>query len=81
MPFEDGDTLLLYTDGATEARSPDGDTYPFAERAAHLLVDDPAKYIGLLKADLLDFAGGQPHDDMALLYLLKEPGWVQAQVP
>jgi serine phosphatase RsbU (regulator of sigma subunit) len=68
-PFANGDSLLLYTDGATEARSPAGEMYPFAERAARLLADDPADCVARLGADLLSFTGGHPHDDVALLCL------------
>jgi Stage II sporulation protein E (SpoIIE) len=74
VPLHSGDALLFFTDGILEARSPDGVPYPFAERVAaialsDLALTDPAAFLDLLQADLLDYTAGPPEDDVTLLYL------------
>ncbi|MFI0900648.1 PP2C family protein-serine/threonine phosphatase [Streptomyces sp. NPDC020983] len=69
-----GDTVLLYTDGITEARDTAGDFYPLAGRlGAHLRAHpgptDPAPLLDWLQQDARDYAGGCTHDDAALLAL------------
>ena len=64
-----GDVLLLYTDGITEARSPDG---VFGEERLRGLV---ATCVGMdahaiadrIESAVLDFQEGNPRDDIALL--------------
>ncbi|MGH1555339.1 PP2C family protein-serine/threonine phosphatase [Streptomyces sp. L7] len=62
-------TLLLCTDGVTEARDPSGAFYPLEERAAAwgdvLPKDVPATVYG----DLRRHTAGMPRDDTALLVL------------
>jgi serine phosphatase RsbU (regulator of sigma subunit) len=82
-----GDSLLLYTDGVTEARDARGRLYPLAERAASLAsgraarqrarrpaADGPALLLEI-QADLLRHAGGTLADDatMALITVDGEP--------
>jgi sigma-B regulation protein RsbU (phosphoserine phosphatase) len=65
-----GDTLLLYTDGLTEGRH--GGEFYGDERLGELLarpVRSAAALVGALLADALDFQGGNPRDDIALLAL------------
>jgi len=73
-----GDSVLLYTDGVSEAHDSRGRLYPLAERAAVLSAQ--AKTAGapagegdrlpeLLRDDLLDHVGGALRDDATLLYL------------
>jgi serine phosphatase RsbU (regulator of sigma subunit) len=68
--FAPGDQLLIYTDGVSEARGPDGVFYPLHERV-HLLGDsDPEAALAALRADLRTYAGGgAPHDDAAMMLL------------
>lgn len=69
VDFGPGDQLLLYTDGVTEARNQQRAFYPLAERA-HLLRDaDPELALNALHDDLTQHAGGQLHDDAAMLLL------------
>ena len=68
-----GDSVLLYTDGVSEAYDTAGRPYPLAERAAALSVktkaakDDPLPE--LLRDDLLEHVGGDLRDDATLLHL------------
>jgi len=67
-----GETLVLYTDGVTEARSPDGDFFG-EDRLRHLLSScsgcDAATLAGRIKNVVLDFQEGYPRDDVAVLVL------------
>ncbi|MEV7122591.1 PP2C family protein-serine/threonine phosphatase [Kitasatospora griseola] len=73
-----GDTLLLYTDGLTEARAADGSFYPLLPRlaarlAAHPDDPDPAPLLAWLHRDARAFATGGADDDAALLALAWPP--------
>ncbi|HEY1820655.1 MAG TPA: PP2C family protein-serine/threonine phosphatase [Trebonia sp.] len=61
-----GDSVLLYTDGVSEAHDGQGRPYPLAERATALSGD---RLPELLRDDLLDHVGGDLRDDATLLYL------------
>ncbi|MGY0071579.1 PP2C family protein-serine/threonine phosphatase [Streptomyces sp. QTS137] len=80
LSFGDGDQLLLYTDGVTEARDADRAFYPLAEGFARHLYDDPARTVAALHEELLTHVGGRLHDDAALL-LLRKPGVPASAVP
>jgi serine phosphatase RsbU (regulator of sigma subunit) len=69
LPFADGDQLLLYTDGVTEARNQDRQFYPLAEGLARHVSNEPARTLTALHDELLDHVGGRLHDDAALLLL------------
>ncbi|MFI1396197.1 PP2C family protein-serine/threonine phosphatase [Streptomyces sp. NPDC020681] len=71
LPFADGDQLLLYTDGVTEARNHGREFYPLAEGLARHLSDEPARTLTALHDELLAHVGGRLHDDAALLLLHK----------
>jgi serine phosphatase RsbU (regulator of sigma subunit) len=63
-----GDSLLLYTDGVTEARDRQGRPYPLAERAAALAgTADGLALLQGIQADLLRHAGGTLADDATML--------------
>jgi len=73
-----GDSVLLYTDGVSEAHDPHGHPYPLAERAAALCAQTKTavgslgegnRLPELLRDDLLDHVGGALRDDATLLYL------------
>ncbi|MEY9894665.1 serine phosphatase RsbU (regulator of sigma subunit) [Catenulispora sp. MAP5-51] len=67
IPFDVDETLLLHTDGVTEARDSTGTFYPLAERAAHWADAAPEALVNHLRRDLLAYTGGQRDDDAALV--------------
>ncbi|GAA1905274.1 PP2C family protein-serine/threonine phosphatase [Streptantibioticus ferralitis] len=67
FPFEDGDLLLFYTDGVSEARDADGRFYPLRERAAAWTRCEPEELIRHLCADLLAHVDGHLGDDAAVV--------------
>jgi serine phosphatase RsbU (regulator of sigma subunit) len=69
LPFAEGDQLLLYTDGVTEARNQAREFYPLAEGLARHASDEPARTVTALHDELLAHVGGRLHDDAALLLL------------
>ena len=71
LAFADGDQLLLYTDGVTEARNHSREFYPLAEGLARHVSDEPACTLTALHDELLTHVGGRLHDDAALLLLRK----------
>jgi serine phosphatase RsbU (regulator of sigma subunit) len=80
LPFADGDQLLLYTDGVTEARDRGRAFYPLAEGFARHLSEEPVRTLGALHDELLAHVGGRLHDDAALL-LIRKPVTPEATVP
>ncbi|AWW36541.1 MULTISPECIES: PP2C family protein-serine/threonine phosphatase [Streptomyces] len=74
FPFRDGDRLILYTDGVTEARDPAGRFYPLAERVAVRAGHEPGPLVEAITADLRDHAGGRLRDDMAVVVAQRDPG-------
>jgi serine phosphatase RsbU (regulator of sigma subunit) len=66
-PLPDGATLLLYTDGVTEARDARGVFYDPVERLAGRLFPGPAELLDALVDDVRRYTGGGSSDDMALL--------------
>ncbi|MFH9864230.1 PP2C family protein-serine/threonine phosphatase [Streptomyces sp. NPDC017202] len=71
LPFTDGDQLLLYTDGVTEARDGDREFYPLHDGLARTLTDEPVRTLTALHDDLLAHVGGHLHDDAALILIRK----------
>ncbi|MFD7643534.1 PP2C family protein-serine/threonine phosphatase [Kitasatospora sp. NPDC059795] len=71
--FPPGSTLLLYTDGVTEARNRDAVFYPLPARAADLgLAATPREFLDRLRRDLLAYVGGRLLDDAALVAVGRE---------
>jgi serine phosphatase RsbU (regulator of sigma subunit) len=72
LRLEPGDTLVLYTDGVTEARSPEG-VFFGEDRLKNLVKDcvgpDAATVAGDIKDAVLEHRGGSPGDDVAILVL------------
>jgi serine phosphatase RsbU (regulator of sigma subunit) len=71
LPFADGDQLLLYTDGVTEARDRGRAFYPLGEGLARHACEEPSRTLDALHAELLAHVGGRLHDDAALLLIRK----------
>ncbi|MEV7522733.1 PP2C family protein-serine/threonine phosphatase [Streptomyces sp. NPDC091371] len=65
--FPEGATLLLYTDGLTEARNVAGDFYDPAARLRGRIFPGPEELLGALSSDVRRHTGGGATDDMALL--------------
>ncbi len=64
-----GDTLLVYTDGVTEARDRAGVFYPFTDRLRQWAAEPPDALIDAVRADLLQHAGPRLTDDVAVVAL------------
>lgn len=65
--LEEGDTLLLYTDGVTEARS---GRELYGERRLRAVAEQhvgSSRLAEVVLADVLDFQSGSPRDDVAML--------------
>ncbi len=76
-PLEPGDRVILYSDGVTEARNPDGALYGADRlRAAAAKCDGGAAALGqAILADVRAFASGRPpSDDLTLVCLARTDG-------
>lgn len=72
--FVEGDTLLLYTDGVTEARNRAGEFYALHDRLAawtSLPLDD---LLAALEADLRDHVGARLADDVVVVAIRHTAG-------
>ncbi|MEV6992656.1 PP2C family protein-serine/threonine phosphatase [Streptomyces sp. NPDC093228] len=67
VAFGPGDTLLLYTDGLTEARDSAGDFFPVLDRARTWTWDCPSRLVQLVSLDVDRHAGKNLQDDLALV--------------
>ncbi|MEU0971200.1 PP2C family protein-serine/threonine phosphatase [Streptomyces sp. NPDC005917] len=67
FPFQDGDRILLYTDGVTETRDSEGTFYPLAERVQRWAEHAPGPLLRQITADVRAYAGGLLNDDMAMI--------------
>ena len=76
-----GDSVLLYTDGVSEACDADGVTYPLVERAEAFHAQGRTGLPELLRDDLLDHVGGELRDDATLLCLRFADAQTDAHVP
>ncbi|GAA0430624.1 PP2C family protein-serine/threonine phosphatase [Streptomyces luteireticuli] len=72
--FPVGTTLLLFTDGVTEARDAAGVFYDPRERLAGRQPRSPDGLLDFLAADVARHAGGHTDDDMALLAVHRADG-------
>ncbi|MFC5722869.1 PP2C family protein-serine/threonine phosphatase [Streptomyces gamaensis] len=74
VPFPPGATLLLYTDGLTEAKDRAGAFYdPVAALTGHTF-PGPDDLLGRLLRDVGHHTGGRVTDDMALLAITRQAG-------
>ncbi|MEV8099604.1 PP2C family protein-serine/threonine phosphatase [Kitasatospora sp. NPDC085879] len=71
--FEEGDIVLLYTDGVIEARDESGTFYPLTERLASCPTADPHTLLQRLCQDLLAHVGGRLGDDAAMVAIKRGP--------
>lgn len=78
--LSDGDQLLFYTDGVTEARDHKREFYPLVERLSRHLSEEPSRTLAALHEDLLAHVGGELHDDAAML-LLRRPADTASTAP
>ncbi|GGS38923.1 PP2C family protein-serine/threonine phosphatase [Streptomyces griseoviridis] len=67
VPFPGGATLLLYTDGVTEARNARGEFYDPAVRLAGRRFRRPGDLLDVVAEEVRRHSGGGMADDMALL--------------
>ncbi|MDX2401780.1 serine/threonine-protein phosphatase [Streptomyces microflavus] len=67
-------TLLVVTDGVTEARDAARDFYPFDQRLGDWAGHGPRELLDALHVDLEKFTGGIRRDDVAALALRRAPG-------
>jgi len=70
IPVGDGDQLLLYTDGVSEARDAAGGFFPLAQVTADTVRDtgpDHAPLLDVLVARLDEHVGARACDDILLL--------------
>ncbi|GJF22700.1 PP2C family serine/threonine-protein phosphatase [Streptomyces sp. HO565] len=73
FPFPTGATLLLCTDGLTEARSPTGTFYPLEARLADRVDITAGQLTHALVDDVHAFAEGAQQDDLAVLAVRRSP--------
>ncbi|WP_445527722.1 PP2C family protein-serine/threonine phosphatase [Streptomyces cyslabdanicus] len=71
--FEEGDLLLLYTDGVIEARDRSGAFYLLPERLAAWGDGTPEEVLRRLRGDLLAYVGGRLADDAAAIAVMCAP--------
>ncbi|GAA2128923.1 SpoIIE family protein phosphatase [Streptomyces synnematoformans] len=69
VTFPPGASLVLYTDGVTEARNAAGVFYDPLERMAGRVFDGPHELLDTLLDDVTRYTGGRVADDMALFAL------------
>ncbi|MET8647373.1 PP2C family protein-serine/threonine phosphatase [Streptomyces sp. NPDC004675] len=67
FPFDEGDRLMLYTDGVTEARDQSGVFYPLAERVTNWAHHEPETMLHQVVTDLQEYTNGHLNDDMAIV--------------
>jgi serine phosphatase RsbU (regulator of sigma subunit) len=72
FPFDQGDQLLLYTDGVTETRDQTGAFYPLAERVTAWPDGAPADLVRKITDDLVAYAATPLNDDMALVVVQRD---------
>jgi serine phosphatase RsbU (regulator of sigma subunit) len=67
--LRNGDCLLLYTDGVSEARSASGEFFPLAPAAAPAGATDPVAAVAQISEELLRHVGHPLDDDAAMLLI------------
>ncbi|MFH1744192.1 MAG: GAF domain-containing SpoIIE family protein phosphatase [bacterium] len=81
IQLEDGDVVVFYTDGITEAMNPDGKEYSLQrllQKLKSVRDQDPGSMIEGVNRDVERFSAGVPqHDDSTLLVLKVGAGKIQ----
>ncbi|MFD7923795.1 PP2C family protein-serine/threonine phosphatase [Streptomyces sp. NPDC059740] len=78
--FPPGATLLLFTDGVTEARNAAGEFYDPVRRLGGRVFDSPEELLAALVADVAEHTRGETADDMALLAVRRRgPGEAEGE--
>lgn len=72
IPFETGDTLLLYTDGVSDARPPGGSFFPLDGLLRGVRDLTPDAIARFLRDRLLEHMVGELNDDAALVVLRRQ---------
>jgi serine phosphatase RsbU (regulator of sigma subunit) len=76
ITLEQGDVLVAYTDGVTDALNPEGEDYGFArlvEAVVSTPLADAQRQLDNLSIDLAAFTQGEPlYDDITCLVLVRE---------
>ncbi|MEE1670322.1 PP2C family protein-serine/threonine phosphatase [Streptomyces sp. WAC07094] len=67
FPFGEGDRLMLYTDGVSEARDRSGVFYPLTERVTRWADQEPETLLHRVVTDLQEYTDGHLDDDMAIV--------------
>ncbi|MFE9771294.1 PP2C family protein-serine/threonine phosphatase [Streptomyces sp. NPDC005931] len=78
LPVAADETLLLVTDGVTEARDGEGAFYPLAEEVARAVARDPrlvepARLVALVRDGTLRHCGGRLADDTTVFAVRRAP--------
>ncbi|MER6525539.1 PP2C family protein-serine/threonine phosphatase [Streptomyces sp. NPDC001508] len=81
-----GETLLLVTDGVTEARDAEGVFYPVEREVARAVAADPRtaeprRLVSAVRAGTLRHTGGHLGDDTTVFAVRRVLGWTPAQIP
>jgi serine phosphatase RsbU (regulator of sigma subunit) len=72
IPFEPGNEILFYTDGASEARNKAGEFFPLAQCGSLEGPADPAAQVDRLSDEVVRYVGHEPEDDVALMLVYRE---------
>jgi serine phosphatase RsbU (regulator of sigma subunit) len=78
--FGPGDTLLLFTDGLTEARNARHGFYPLLDRAARWNWEHPYRLLQQITQDVDSYTGGRLDDDLAMVAVQQTAGDQSAEV-
>ncbi|MFJ4920782.1 PP2C family protein-serine/threonine phosphatase [Streptomyces sp. NPDC088725] len=74
IEYPDGATLLLYTDGLSEARNEEGVFFDTGARLLGRTFKGPEALLDELVGEVVDYTGGGSKDDMALLAVCRPTG-------
>jgi serine phosphatase RsbU (regulator of sigma subunit) len=67
LPFGPGEGILLYTDGASEARGRSGDFFALASQCPLAAMPEPAAFVEAVRDKIISHVGRSLDDDMTLL--------------